>query len=135
MTGIKARKKSNTFVWIILAVLVVSLTGFGVRQIGTSGAQAVGTVGDEKITVNSYQRALSARLRSLSQTHQNFLRVLESTASGGKSPFRVGCHCAASSDPRGRAFLSASWRFFATRTFLKILLNQLLHPHLHFLRN
>ncbi len=67
MTGIKARKKSNTFVWIILAVLVVSLTGFGVRQIGTSGAQAVGTVGDEKITVNSYQRALSARLRSLSQ--------------------------------------------------------------------
>lgn len=62
-----ARKKSNIFVWIVLAVLVVSLTGFGVRSIGNGGADAVGVVGSEKVTANDYARAISNRLRAMSQ--------------------------------------------------------------------
>lgn len=67
MTSPLTRKKSNLFVWIVLAVLVVSLTGFGVRSIGNGGADAVGLVGSEKVTANDYARALSNRLRAMSQ--------------------------------------------------------------------
>ena len=66
MASPTGRKKSNTFVWAVLGLLVISLTGFGVRQIGSSGGQAVAKVGDESIEANDYARLLSNQLRSLS---------------------------------------------------------------------
>jgi len=76
------RKISNTFVWIILGVLVISLTGFGVRQLGNSGAASVGSVGDEKITVNDYSRALTNRLRQLSQQAKTNITMEQARALG-----------------------------------------------------
>ncbi|MFT5005061.1 MAG: peptidyl-prolyl cis-trans isomerase D, partial [Paracoccaceae bacterium] len=48
-------------------LLVVSLTGFGVQNVGSGGSQAIGSVGDEKITVNEYAAALNNQLRAISQ--------------------------------------------------------------------
>lgn len=82
MSAPKTRKKSNTFVWAILGLLVVSLTGFGVREIGNSGAAAVGTVGAEKVTVNSYSRALTNQMRNLSQQFGTALTFEQAQAFG-----------------------------------------------------
>lgn len=69
---LRAKKKNNTIVWAILGLLVVSLTGFGVQSVGHGGSQAIGSVGDEKVTVDAYARALNGRIRALSQqTGQN----------------------------------------------------------------
>ncbi len=64
---LRAKKKNNTIVWALLGLLVISLTGFGVRSVGHGGSQAIGTVGDEKVTVDVYVRALNTQLRAISQ--------------------------------------------------------------------
>lgn len=61
------RKKSNLIVWALLGLLVISLTGFGVSSFGSGGSQAIGSVGDRKVTVNEYVRALQAQMREFSQ--------------------------------------------------------------------
>ncbi|MFT5001373.1 MAG: peptidyl-prolyl cis-trans isomerase D, partial [Planctomycetota bacterium] len=63
----RKKKKSTIVVWAILGLLVVSLTGFGVQNVGSGGSQAIGSVGDEKITVNEYAAALNNQLRAISQ--------------------------------------------------------------------
>ena len=67
MTAAPRKKKNQTVVWLILGLLVVSLMGFGVRSVGTGGAQAVASVGDEEVTVNTYVLVLRNRLNALSQ--------------------------------------------------------------------
>ncbi len=64
---LRAKKKNNTVALILVGLLVISLTGFGVRSVGTGGSQAVGAVGDEEVSVNTYVRALNNRLRAFSQ--------------------------------------------------------------------
>jgi peptidyl-prolyl cis-trans isomerase D len=64
---LRAKKKNQTIVWAILGLLVISLTGFGVRSVGSGGSQAIGTVGDQKITVNEYVTVLNNQLRAISQ--------------------------------------------------------------------
>lgn len=67
MTAAQRKKKNQTVVWLILGLLVVSLMGFGVRSVGTGGAQAVASVGDEEVTVDTYVLVLRNRLNALSQ--------------------------------------------------------------------
>jgi len=50
-------------VWILLALLIVGLAGFGIGSFGGS-ATAIGTVGDRQITAESYFRVLSRTLRA-----------------------------------------------------------------------
>jgi len=65
--NLRAKKSNNTIVWALLALLILSLTGFGVRSVGSGGSQAIGSVGDEEITVDAYVRALNSQLRALSE--------------------------------------------------------------------
>jgi peptidyl-prolyl cis-trans isomerase D len=56
-------KKPRYFLWIIMALLVVGLLGFGTG--GLSGSlRNIGKVGDKPISVTSYQQALNEQLRS-----------------------------------------------------------------------
>lgn len=67
-----ARVKSlgNTFVWIILALLIVGLAGFGATNLSGT-VRTVGHVGDQTISVDTYARALQNEIRGIeAQTGQ-----------------------------------------------------------------
>ena len=63
-------KTSKTLVWILMALLILGLGGFGVTNL--SGAvRTVGDVNGKEITINEYARALRDEMRSLeAQTGQ-----------------------------------------------------------------
>ena len=65
------KKASNIVVWVILALLIVGLAGFGATNFG-GNVRSIGAVGDTEITVNRYARELEQELRSLqAQTGQS----------------------------------------------------------------
>lgn len=64
---LRARKRNQTIVYALLALLVISLTGFGVRSVGSGRSQTIASVGEEKVTVATYIRTLQAQLQQLSQ--------------------------------------------------------------------
>ena len=65
-------KSTNVFVWILLLLLIVGLAGFGAGSFGGSFS-TVGSVGDEKVTLKTYIRALNNQLNQISQqTGQKF---------------------------------------------------------------
>lgn len=55
---------SRTFVWIIVALLIVGLAGFGATGLGGT-IRTIGTVGDQPIAVSSYVRELQREMRAL----------------------------------------------------------------------
>ena len=56
-------KASKIAVWVILALLVVGLIGFGTDNFGGS-VRSVASVGDREVTAEAYARALQAELRA-----------------------------------------------------------------------
>lgn len=62
--GVGKGKASQTFVWIILALLIVGLAGFGATSF-TGGGSAVARVGDAEVTIDDYARELQGELRTL----------------------------------------------------------------------
>ncbi|MGC6527772.1 MAG: SurA N-terminal domain-containing protein [Paracoccaceae bacterium] len=56
---------SKTFVWILLALLIVGLAGFGATSLG-GRISSIGTVGDKDIPVTQYVRALRSEMNSAS---------------------------------------------------------------------
>jgi peptidyl-prolyl cis-trans isomerase D len=62
---------SKIFVWILLGLLIVGLAGFGATSL-SGNARSIGAVGDEKITIQEYARALQDELRAIqAQTGQS----------------------------------------------------------------
>lgn len=61
-TGIK--KLSNTFVWILMALLIVGLAGFGAVNFSSS-MSAIAQVGEEEVTVDEYLREMQREQRAL----------------------------------------------------------------------
>ncbi|MBC7138480.1 MAG: SurA N-terminal domain-containing protein [Defluviimonas sp.] len=59
------RKGASTVVWLLMAMLILGLGGFGVTNFG-GATQSVATVGEREIDVNDYARALRAELNALS---------------------------------------------------------------------
>lgn len=59
----KRNKTSRTLVWILMAMLIVGLAGFGATNF-TGGLRAVGTVGGEDITVDAFARELQSEMRA-----------------------------------------------------------------------
>ncbi len=53
----------KTFVWILLALLIVGLMGFGATSF-TGSVRSVGKVGETEIDVNDYARALQNEIRA-----------------------------------------------------------------------
>lgn len=62
----KKRRGASVVVWILMAMLVGGLGGFGVTNFGT-GTSYIGSVGEKKIEVNDYARALQQQIAALSQ--------------------------------------------------------------------
>src|SRR6056297_2165034 len=75
------RKASNIFVWIILALLIVGLAGFGVSSFGGS-VRTLATVGETEIDVEDYARALQSELRTLTQRTGEPVTFAEARAMG-----------------------------------------------------
>ncbi|QBY00725.1 peptidylprolyl isomerase [Rhodophyticola sp. CCM32] len=63
MARTATKKASNIFVWIILGLLMIALTGFGITSFSGS-ASLVGSVGDARITANDYAQALQREMRT-----------------------------------------------------------------------
>ncbi|MCY1125233.1 SurA N-terminal domain-containing protein [Frigidibacter sp. RF13] len=59
------RKKANSVVWGILALVMVGLGGYGVTSF-SGGKTELGHVGTRPITVNEYARALQSEIRATS---------------------------------------------------------------------
>ncbi len=57
---------SKTLVWILMAMLIFGLGGFGITNLGGS-ATSVGSVGDKEIDINNY--AQRSRMRSAPLRH------------------------------------------------------------------
>lgn len=62
---IRKRKGTSIVVWILMAMLVAGLGGFGITNYG-SGVTAIGQVGDRQIDVNQYARALQQEVAAFS---------------------------------------------------------------------
>ena len=66
---IKKKKASRTqtsmLVWVLMAMLITGLGGFGVTNFG-GNITSIGKVGDREISLNAYARAVQQELRSLS---------------------------------------------------------------------
>lgn len=72
---------SRALVWVILALLIVGLAGFGATNFGGS-VRAVATVGDEEIDVNEYGRELQQELRALAAQSGRAFSMAEARALG-----------------------------------------------------
>lgn len=59
----RKRKGTSVMAWVLLAMVVTGLGGYGVSNYG-GGLQAIGSVGGRDITVQQYARALQAELRA-----------------------------------------------------------------------
>ena len=62
----KKRRGASVIVWVLMAMLIAGLGGFGVTNFG-GGVTAIGSVGDRKIDVNEYARALRQELDAFSR--------------------------------------------------------------------
>ena len=61
---------SKTLVWILLALLIVGLAGFGAVNLSGS-VRSIGSVGDQDIEIDEYARALQQEIRAIeAQTRQ-----------------------------------------------------------------
>ncbi len=69
--AVRGNAISKTFIWILLALLIVGLAGFGATSLG-GNIRTVGAVGDKQISVDLYARTLQEDLRAISaQAGQN----------------------------------------------------------------
>ncbi len=59
----KSRKKNSVLVWVLMAMLIAGLGGFGVTNFG-GGVTTIATVGERDITVNDYARALQQEMQA-----------------------------------------------------------------------
>ena len=64
-TAPKKRKGSVVLVWVLMAMLIAGLGGFGVTNFG-GGTARIATVGDRPIEVTDYARALQQELQAFS---------------------------------------------------------------------
>ena len=59
-------RRSGLFVWALMVAIMVGLAGFGIGVSGHfGGGSDIATVGDEKVSADSYVRAMQQELRSL----------------------------------------------------------------------
>ncbi len=72
---------SKTFVWIILAMLIVGLAGFGAINLGGT-IRTIGTVGTQVITVDDYFRELQRDMRTFEQQAGQPLTMAQAQALG-----------------------------------------------------
>lgn len=62
----KSSSLSKTAIWILLALLILGLAGFGAANLG-GNLRSLGSVGDKPVSVQQYGRAIQQELRALNQ--------------------------------------------------------------------
>ena len=62
----KKRRGGSVMAWILMAMLIGGLGGFGVTNFG-GGASSIGAVGAQKISAEDYARALRTQMSAMSQ--------------------------------------------------------------------
>ena len=55
---------TNTLVWVLMALLILGLGGFGVTNLSGT-VRSIGSVGDSDIDVDEYARALQREIRAV----------------------------------------------------------------------
>ncbi|MGI9390165.1 MAG: SurA N-terminal domain-containing protein [Boseongicola sp.] len=75
------KKASNVFVWIMMALLIAGLGGFGLTNFGGS-VRTVATVGDIEIDYQTYARALQNQAQSYEQLTGQPLTIQQARALG-----------------------------------------------------
>lgn len=82
---IKKKKASRTqtsmLVWVLMAMLITGLGGFGVTNFGRS-VTAIGSVGTQEIEANTYARALRNQINALSRQFGQQLTLQEAKIFG-----------------------------------------------------
>ena len=80
-TPARKRKGVSLMGWVLIAMLVAGLGGFGVENFG-GGASTIGKVGKTEITANDYAREVQNQVRSLSQQFGTQLSMTDARALG-----------------------------------------------------
>lgn len=82
MAAVKAKgQASKAAVWVILALLILGLAGFGATNFGGS-LRSIGQVGDAEIRVDAYARAVQQDLRTFQQQTGQALNFAQAQAIG-----------------------------------------------------
>ena len=76
-----SRVQSSMLVWVLMAMLITGLGGFGVTNFGRS-VTAIGTVGTQEIAVTTYARALRSQINALSKQFGQQLGLKEAQLFG-----------------------------------------------------
>ncbi len=80
-TGVRKVKMTNVLVFMLIGLLILGLAGFGIGNF-TGNVGAIGSVGNEEITIDEYRRNLNSELQRVqSQTGQN-LSLAEASVYG-----------------------------------------------------
>jgi len=77
----KKRRGAGVMAWVLMAMLIGGLGGFGVENFG-GGAKSVGQVGDTEITANDYAREVQNQVRALSQQFGTAVSMTDARAMG-----------------------------------------------------
>ena len=76
-----AKKIGNTFVWILLGLLIVGLAGFGATNFSGT-IRTIGSVGTVSISTDDYARALQNQLRAFQAQTGSAAQITQLTALG-----------------------------------------------------
>jgi peptidyl-prolyl cis-trans isomerase D len=64
-TPLRSKKRGNTLIWTLMALIMLGLGGFGATNFGGS-TQSIGGVGDQEIDLRDYARAVSREMQATS---------------------------------------------------------------------
>ena len=78
---VKKRRGTSVFVWVLMAMLIAGVGGFGVTNFG-GNITSIGTVGDREIEVNDYARALRQELNAFSAQFGQPVNLAQAQALG-----------------------------------------------------
>lgn len=77
----KKKRGAGVMAWVLMAMLVAGLGGFGVENFG-GGTNAIGQVGETEITANDYAREVQNQVRALSQQFGTAVSMADARAMG-----------------------------------------------------
>ena len=78
---VKKRRGASVMAWVLMAMLIGGLGGFGVTNFG-GNITSIGTVGDREIEVNDYARALRQELNAFSAQFGQPINLSQAQALG-----------------------------------------------------
>ncbi len=75
-------KKNRSIMYILMALLIVGLTGFGISTFSGGSLRNIGSVGDEKISIDTYARQMDQTIQNVSRQIGRNLTPAEIETSG-----------------------------------------------------